>query len=272
MKNEIHMLAPVGMRQMNSFIITTEDGHVIVVDGGFREDAAKLLDNLRRLSGREVPHIDAWVLSHAHCDHIDAFMEIMEHTPEAVTVEKVYCHFPSIQFIQRGESWEAHTVEEFYALLPRFADKLCVVSVGDHYEIGEAAIDVLYTADPAYTNNTINNSSMVFRLTLGTKKVLFLGDLGVEAGKKLFSQYGDALKSDYVQMAHHGQGGVGRDVYAAIAPRGCLWCTPQWLWDNDIGKGYNTHVWRTVETRGWMQELGVEEHYVIKDGDQTLTL
>ena len=61
-------------------------------------------------------------------------------------------------------------------------------------------------------------------------------------------------------------------MYEAIAPTGCLWNTPQWLWDNDVGKGFNTHVFNTVYTRGWMEELGVREHYVIKDGDQTLVL
>ena len=33
MKNSIHMLAGVDGGQMNSFIITTEGGHVIVLDG-----------------------------------------------------------------------------------------------------------------------------------------------------------------------------------------------------------------------------------------------
>ena len=34
MKNSIHMLASVDGGQMNSFIVTTEGGAVIVIDGG----------------------------------------------------------------------------------------------------------------------------------------------------------------------------------------------------------------------------------------------
>lgn len=272
MKNEIRLLAAVKGSQMNSFIIATRQGKVIVIDGGYRTDAEKLLANLRQMTGAEVPHVDAWFLSHAHNDHIDAFMELLDHHADSFSLGTVFFHFPSVQFIKRGEPGEAHTVQEFYDRLPQFADKICIVSEGDRYTVGEAVFDILYTADPAFPMNTVNNSSTVFRMNLGGKTVLFLGDLGVEGGRKLLSQYGENLKSDYVQMAHHGQNGVEESVYQAIAPTGCLWNTPQWLWDNDVGKGFNTHIFKTVYTRGWMEKLGVKEHYVTKDGDQTLTL
>ena len=68
-------------------------------------------------------------------------------------------------------------------------------------------------------------------------------------------------------MSHHGQNGVDKDVYRIIDPEICLWPTPQWLWDNDSGTGYNTGTWKTIETRGWMQELGVKINYIEKDGD-----
>ncbi|MBO5273026.1 MAG: MBL fold metallo-hydrolase [Clostridia bacterium] len=270
MKNTLYMLASEEFPQMNSFIITTADGKVIVIDGGWRADAAKLLSRLRGITGEEVPHVDAWFHSHAHADHTEAFMEIMENHGESVTVGAVYFHFPSVQYFEKYEAGSAYTVREFYELLPRFADKACIVSEGDRYEVGEAVFDILYTADPAFRMNAVNNSSTVFRMTLGGKRVLFLGDLGIEAGQKLLSQYGDALKSDWCQMAHHGQSGVERDVYEAIAPEGCLWSTPKWLWDNDAGKGFNTHIWQTVTVRGWMDEIGAKRHLVTKDGDQVL--
>ena len=42
------------------------------------------------------------------------------------------------------------------------------------------------------------------------------------------------------------------------------------MWDNDRGKGFNTHIYQTVIVRGWMEALGVKKHYVIKDGDQVI--
>ena len=37
-----------------------------------------------------------------------------------------------------------------------------------------------------------------------------------------------------------------------------------------LGTGYNTGTWTTIETRKWMDELNVKEHYIEKDGDLTL--
>jgi hypothetical protein len=71
-------------------------------------------------------------------------------------------------------------------------------------------------------------------------------------------------------MAHHGQFGVSREFYEYIKPRRCIWPSPQWLWDNDAGDGFDTGPWATVRTREWMDELGVKTHIIEKDGTQKI--
>ena len=44
----------------------------------------------------------------------------------------------------------------------------------------------------------------------------------------------------------------------------------EWLWDNDNGGGIGSGDWKTLETRQWMEELGVRVNYCIKDGDQII--
>ena len=73
-------------------------------------------------------------------------------------------------------------------------------------------------------------------------------------------------------MSHHGQDGADKQLYAIINPEVCLWPTPEWLWNNDNGGGYNSGTWQTLETRKWMNEIGVPRHYVEKDGDITLKI
>ena len=87
--------------------------------------------------------------------------------------------------------------------------------------------------------------------------MLFLGDVEAAGDAVMIEKYGKALKSDVVQMAHHGQNGVDRPVYEAIAPRFAFWTTPDWLWTNTIdpanpGKG----PWQTLTVRQWMEALG----------------
>ena len=73
MQNAIHMLKSVTNVQMNSFVITKKTNHVILIDGGFDEDAEYLVSYLREMTGQAVPHVDAWILTHPHIDHISAF-------------------------------------------------------------------------------------------------------------------------------------------------------------------------------------------------------
>lgn len=272
MKNAIHMLRSVTDTICLSLIITTEDGKVIVVDGGFPTETEHFLESLREITGRKRPHIDTWFLTHPHDDHISVFLKIMRDMPDAVEVDCIRFNFPSIQFLAREDKSAETTMTEFTQLLPVFADRVCFTSGGDVFDIGAAHIEVLYTHDYEQNRNVCNNASMVFTVTLGGKKLLVTGDCGVEAGNKILRLAPDKLKSDICQMAHHGQNGCDREFYEAVAPEICLWNTPQWLWDNDAGKGYNTHCWKTVEVRGWMEELGVKENYVSKDGTQVVVL
>ena len=277
MKNTITQLNSVGGGQMNSYVVTTADGKILVIDGGYRDDAENLLAYLRRITGRQIPHVDAWIFSHAHGDHIDAFIEIAETHWDQLTVGRIYYNFPSAQFLCRERGY-GKCILDFNRLLPVFADKIEIVYRDDVYEIGNARIEILYSpnGEMPYDLNAgiINNTSVVFMLTLGGKKMLFLGDAEPEEGRRLLSLYKGTgkLKADYVQMAHHGQGGVEREVYEEISPKACFWNAPLWLWDNDAGGGFNTHCFQTVTVRRWMEELGVTEHYVLKDGLLTVEL
>lgn len=268
--NQLHMPANATHTQMQSFIIKEETGKILVIDGGNTGDALHLLEKLREITGQQVPHVDAWIFTHAHSDHLNAFFELYENHPGAVEFDAVYCTFPSPQYLVEEGDGADQTMRTFLRLLPDFAAKWHPVSAGDVYTFGTAKIEYLLDIDTSILENKANNNSNVFRMTLGKKTILFLGDLGREGGQKLLERYGAALKSDLCQMAHHGQNGVGREVYEAIAPEACLWCAPDWLYNNDRGKGYNTHIYETVIVRGWMEELGVQTNYCIKDGDITV--
>ncbi len=276
MKNTLYQLNSVTGYQMNSFIVTTEDEKVIVIDGGFAQDAENLLSYLRELTGRNIPHINAWILTHPHVDHIACFVEIVKNHWNEITLEQVMYNFPSVQYCSREAAHDGycHVIESFMQLLPVFADRVITTYGFDHYDIGQAHIEVLYSPNCEIQVNYINNASLIFMLTLAGKRILFTGDAGIEEGRQCLTLYDgtDKLKADYVQMAHHGQHGVEKCFYDAVLPSACLWCTPDWLWNNDAGLGYNTHTFRTIEVRKWMDALGVQEHYVMMNGTQIIDL
>lgn len=277
MKNRIYMYDNADNRQMMSFIVTTEDDKVIVIDGGYDEDAEKLLASLKEITGSDHPHIDAWFLSHAHGDHINALAKLLETASDAFSCDGYYYCFPSIQYIEKYEHGSTPTITRFYTNLPKIASCAHTVSTGDCYRIGAASFEILQTYDDTETDDIVNNSTTVIRMTLNGKSVLFLGDTGAKAGARLVAAHGEALKSDYCQTAHHGQDGAEREVYEMVRAHTCIWCAPYWLWENNKFYGSDpalngTGPFTTLETRAWVTEFGCTANYVAKDGDQIIEL
>ena len=61
-------------------------------------------------------------------------------------------------------------------------------------------------------------------------------------------------------------------MWMSNKPKICLWPTPEWIWNNDNGEGENTGPWKTFETRKWIEDLGVKQNIIEKDGDITITI
>jgi len=264
--NVIYQLSEQSLSQMMSYIIQTKDDKFIIIDGGTENDTAYLLEFLSKLEGYN-NIINGWILTHAHHDHINAFMDVISNHKGKINIKNIYYNFPEAAFIQQYEPQYAHTIQEFNALLPAFQDKCTIITDGDKIKFDEIIFDIMSSPDDMITQNAINNSSIVLKMHVDGQSVLFLGDLGIEAGDKILLKYGKkGLKSDIVQMAHHGQNGVGKNVYEAINAKVCLWNTPKWLWNNDAGAGVNTGPWKTVAVRTWMNELKVSHHFITKDG------
>ena len=100
---------------LNSFIITSKSGAVVVIDGGHEFNAKHLLERLKEITGEDKPHIDGWFLTHLHEDHINAFLEIVENNPDAVDVDKVYYNMTTDIAIQMKEG--QNCVKTFLNLL-----------------------------------------------------------------------------------------------------------------------------------------------------------
>ena len=262
--NALHMLPSSSDTICNSFIITTQNGGLIVIDGGFRTETPYFLQSLKLISGENKPHVDAWFLSHPHDDHVSVFFDMIENRREEFDVGTVYFNFPSRQYLAAEDLSSAGTMDWFYRVLPLFADRARIASEGDVINLRCARFRVLHSQNCAVKANRPNNASLVFRMELGGKSVIFTGDCGVESGKEILDRYSCSglLKCDICQMAHHGQNGCDRDFYEAVSPEICLWPTPSWVWSNCDGKG----ELKTLEVRGWIDEMGITQNLVSKDG------
>ena len=250
------------------YIIKDSKGKVIVIDGGTSEDEPNLEKNIRELGNK----VDVWFITHPHSDHAGAFIKLIRDTN--ISVGKVYYTMNEIEWYKQYAVERAIEAEEFENALQneRIKDKVEEVSINEVINIDFIKCEILGVKNPEITNDAFNNSSMVIKMLLPKTSILFLGDTGVESGEKLISTQKEKLKSDIVQVAHHGQNGANEDLYKEIQPKICLWPTPEWIWNNDNGEGENTGPWKTFETRKWIEDLGVKQNIIEKDGDITITI
>lgn len=254
--------------QMMSYVLKTHGNRIIVIDGGTRGDAPYLRTFLEKLGN----HVDLWILTHPHSDHVDAVVEIMK-DPKGITVDRFYGSFPPRDWIAEHEKSSAVTIEGWEAVAKEKSLTLVEPELGEMLTVDGVTIEFLGLKNLEFTVNAINNSSIAFLVATGKTRILFTGDLGLEGGRKLLhSPFGKQVRADIVQMAHHGQNGVDKAFYEALAPKHCLWPTPKWLWDVDNGGGKGSGPWKTLEVRQWMEELGVKKHSVTWQGEACLEL
>ena len=250
--------------QMMSYVIRTQDGKVIVIDGGMPGDAPYLRGFLGALGN----HVDAWFITHPHDDHIGAITEILN-KPNGLKTGVIYASMPAGAWVKDVVPPEEHdAITHLEKALTGAGKTLTELRIGQTITVDRVKFEVLSVWNPEIHPNPLNNSSVVLRVFDPGKSVLFLGDLGPEGGTKLLqSKYRSRLHADYVQMAHHGQNGVDLAVYKAIRATYCLWPTPTWLWENNVGgKGKGTGPWKTLEVRQWMTDMNVRRNYVSADG------
>lgn len=267
----LYQLKPSTSTQHMSYIIKTANGKLMVYDGGVQGDGEYLLSALQTISGQTKPHITAWFISHMHDDHMGALVSICN----AVTVDAVHYATPTYDLLQTV-GINASFDQFVKAAQTAVGDigTLHFLQEGERFVIDGVEIEVLFVPDVKRviamgndsrrnpgSNNWANDTSIITRFTIGGKTVMFMGDCGQNEGVLLVEKYGSQLKSDFCQMAHHGQDAVDKPVYEAIRPDVCLYPAPLWLWDNVNG---NLTI---METRGWMNEIGYYTDIIAGNGD-----
>jgi beta-lactamase superfamily II metal-dependent hydrolase len=264
---EIIQLKANGSSQMMGYLLTTENGKTIVIDGGTSDDTDNLIKHIKEKTGK----VDAWFITHPHRDHATSLINIIQNTD--IPIDAIYVSLHDADWYKQYEEARSNEAISLIEALQneRIKDKVHEVSLNEKIQIDNVKAEILGIKNPEITTRAINNSSMVIKMKTETKSVLFLGDTGAESGEKLLKTQKEKLKADIVQVAHHGQNGVTKEVYEAIDPQICLWPTPEWLWNNDKGEGEDSGPWNTKETRKWMEELGVKQNIIEKDGDITFS-
>ncbi len=249
-----------------SYAIRLSDGRFIIFDGGWdwEEESDKLFSVLKKYSIGEKPIIAAWILTHQHCDHYWAFVTFHEKYGKKVTVEKVLFNFAeptpefqkkfpgSFQEHARGKDFD-FTVKLLEYIKETDADVYCPHS-GQTYQIGNAFCEILSSPDDVLRTpvTDANPLSLMIKMTIEGQTILWCAD-GYFEQSKLVERYGNYLKSDIMQLPHHGFNGATSIGYDYILPKVVLAPT----FDDDAFVYINIH---SEFNKHLCAEIGVEEY------------
>ena len=197
-----------------SYIIRLEDGSFIIVDGGYGSDenVEKLYSVLtKQAEGRDIV-IAAWIFTHAHNDHADAFKVFTNTYGSQVTIESFIYNFPTDEAAAVcGDVPKVGQLTEAMAKYPEA--KTVIAHAGQVHKIRNATVNILFAYDMMmpYKMVDYNATSVVFNVELEGNTILFLGDAGGETDTidgeishimKLYTA--ETLGANIVQVAHHG--------------------------------------------------------------------
>ena len=211
-------------------VFQLSNGHFIVFDSGNNGTQKEISDYLREKAPDGKPVVEAWIFSHFHQDHIGGFIEYMNVSSlnRYLTVKSVIYSFPSERtYMTASHSGTDMSNLKFWynthipALREKGAD-IYLARTGQKYYFGNAEIEILWTYEDLTPFNifedSTNRTSIGFTVTIEGQKFMLVGDSSHEEFKVVAARYGEYLKSDYVQLAHHGggNGDIDHEFYKLV--------------------------------------------------------
>lgn len=211
-----------------AFVIQLKNGHFLLYDGGRENNTSNMVEYLESLVPTgEKPIIDAWIISHAHSDHMGVLRTFADNNgySERVCVESVYFTEPGSEAVEiagklesaNGRLMYLRGASEFLKTSAGTKPTVYRMRTGERYYFSDFTMDVIYTPEllPPQEWDTWNASSVVLMFTIEGQKVLFTGD--TDWCCQLF--FTDMYDRDYFDLTVYAVPHHGINVYKQITYR-----------------------------------------------------
>ena len=281
---------------LQSYVIISPTGEVVVIDGGHASDAPVLYHFITKFTHR----VDHWFISHYREDHCEALTTILQSGEYDIVIENLHYNFPTQAQCQAGfdyikANYSGTVTDETSGMVQRknildnksnFKVLNRVTSaMGQVFDLGGGSrMKVISNPDFEPNMNYGNNTSLMYKLETSEENVLFLNDIGDTGDEYITSNptinYNglpsatfreEIADCAYVQLGHHGQNGPSLNFYNYCTDmRICLYAAQAWVMNNvdgSKGGGVNSHeTLVTLATRDFMREKGIYKYYSQENG------
>lgn len=148
------------------------------------------------LLARKIKTIDYMIFSHFDNDHCQGLIYVLENL--------------KVKSVLIGEQYEEYqNYQKLKEVAKRKAIKIYTLKKGDSLKLTKnLKIEVLWPKkEEMISENSINNNSLVLKITFGNFSILFTGDIEKVAEEKILKEYKGKqklLQSTILKVAHHG--------------------------------------------------------------------
>ena len=213
--------------------------------------------------------INAWYITHAHPDHFQALEQFSIHYANQVTLGQVIINIPAARYAEGISTYDPFNNDgnDIQTIMKRFSGdiELYIPHTGQEFYVKNVKFEMLYTYEDFYPNGLVdyNNSCIVSRMTLEGQTVMWGGDTYIAGCNVMCSMWGTYLKSDFVQMPHHGYANAGGELwYKFVGAKVALW--PRNLENIDWNASQRDEV------KQWLIKAGTTEAFIATPDDVTL--
>ena len=228
-----------------SYVTQLPDGSFLIMDGGnYKSEDAQCLYEFLVDHSKEgnKPVIAAWMFTHPHHDHISLAAEFIREYAAHVDIKAFAYQFQDPDWMNTSIEREAE--KQGVTRLENAITECCsgaeiyTLHTGQKYYFKGLEIEILCTGDDIYpaVPLTYNDVSAAWRMKFDNgKTVMILGDCMQRECRQLAHTYDDYLKSDILQVTHHGLIGGDKKLYQLIDPEICFWPTRENRFDGTAG-------------------------------------
>ena len=218
-----------------TYIIRLEDGRFVIIDGGEGEydEIEHTMDILRTqnvLEGK--PVIAVWFITHAHSDHFNGLVQLMDKHGDDITVERLVYDW-SVPSLTCAMS----PLGDFNRVVEAMKNtEIITARSGQVYNLAGTTFEILFACEDLYPDfiKTLNDTSIVFRMTMNGRRVMWLGDNMGQAADYITKKYSaELLKCEFLQVGHHGYWGGSQKLHEMMDPEVLLWPCPD-FWYQEI--------------------------------------
>jgi beta-lactamase superfamily II metal-dependent hydrolase len=269
---QIGLEESAGIQNGMSYIVKLADGSFIVFDGGtvnardqFVEVISSLADDPENIT------IAAWIITHAHGDHMGLILDVLYNQKYAhlFNVEQIIWSKISERQLEHLNAGNMDYIDKMLSKLE--GTKIVTAHPGQVFYIRNAVYTVYATVEMVepFTLSNLNDACVVGRLEIDGRSFFFPGDSHPVETDVLTAVYNYDMKSDAVQVIHHGYQGGNAAFYSMVDPLTVFW--PLGMKNYSTAESPNTPM-KEWSYSSWLfsDEAKVENIYVA--GSEVLTL